>query len=880
MEIEPAAYEKMEEFISVFAGYQNTPEMQSLEKAAREKLATLKAARQAEQEQKTQLVEDKEGDLEYLDLTEKERDELREQYRGKEEVLDYIRRMNPTERDEDSSIDQYLMEFWKGKRVAAEEEKQVLQEVPAQEIQTHMEERDVPNMLMVVTDNREAGANHTVAELMSQLDNINATTENLDADRLKRMVLAIKQSQAELSNQDVLDSFASTDFQEIYNNVQNMPAEERNRRLETTGFRNFENKINGEDSTFARDRLLALYMLSEARKYTNTKYSLNDIIQNEADVKVGDFIAKNVYGYDDPVNPTSNGVKEPYSTRRKSIEVIGAKQENQDNRLDSALRRAEEVARSGQPIIVNQSEDNDVVENVLEINQDENEETPQHIHPNQENKGRGNVPVEEEYDGLYRERSDNSDKNEEKLDKVKVVVLYEMGVINDEVMQAALKDPEKAMEAIAKRDLLKEKQQKEFGTRVSEKLLSLDNAYTEVKDAEGNVVKDENGNDVRIEVRFDDLPPQVLADLYTYVKTKQENATDDTSDEEKQKINRDYHKVADRIDDLTNQYHSGTAMPIALQAYNYDTETNIADIYDGYTNMFNVRKPDVDEERQSVIDSCQEKLDREIGQYDEVYGLTSIKEGDATRLSDNADKLSKRMENMSLSPELISNLGNLQFLDENGQEIPQFDADGKILPDSKLQTLVDFAKNNARIEHIGDDNVSKDALSDEELQDNIDSRFYAVLRAAADEKDIFKTLDETQRNFQDDINTAALMAQLNDPNRPIKITPEEFETIKQDQVNQTMACINRIDKKVGAKGNSYLLPKLHEPIKKHDARASERFSIADPGKPTVKSWLKTFGLTTAASVGMKAIAWGGAKLAAKGVAHTTGATSSFWAALE
>ena len=114
----------------------------------------------------------------------------------------------------------------------------------------------------------------------------------------------------------------------------------------------------------------------------------------------------------------------------------------------------------------------------------------------------------------------------------------------------------------------------------------------------------------------------------------------------------------------------------------------------------------------------------------------------------------------------------------------------------------------------------------------------------------YTTLDDIEDKKFEEI-AKRVQTSLENPEVDWKISNDGYQAAVQTEVNNTMACINRLGKRIGA--TSLLLQKLHKPIAKHDDLRDYRFTKSGE---LGGSWLKTFAWTTGASLANKAVAFG------------------------
>ncbi|MBR1840560.1 MAG: hypothetical protein IJ778_00330, partial [Alphaproteobacteria bacterium] len=207
------------------------------------------------------------------------------------------------------------------------------------------------------------------------------------------------------------------------------------------------------------------------------------------------------------------------------------------------------------------------------------------------------IPEVEEIEILGRVRSPYSDRNDYNIDRVSYEILVKMGKIKNELTEEQLED---------------------------ENLL-----YNTIDKAKSSLSKAEFE---KFNVEFVDflvdrgiigiVPPTVLTQAYEVYGEQHKKAK---NEEEKNNFQTKREIVAAQIDNLINQYYTGVAN-ITRDNFNYDDNTNIADVYDGYKEMIEKRRPDVDQEMQEKIKAVDTKLEKDIGEYDGYWGIENITE--------------------------------------------------------------------------------------------------------------------------------------------------------------------------------------------------------------------------------------------------------------
>ena len=443
---------------------------------------------------------------------------------------------------------------------------------------------------------------------------------------------------------------------------------------------------------------------------------------------------------------------------------------------------------------------------------------------------------------------DNSDKNEAKFDRLKYNILLEMGKINPQLSAEELRDQSKvytaAQNAIAS---LSDKDSHEFNALFADEIVRTAN------------------NEQMMKV----VPPTILTQVYNYYGEEIAKAKGDEVDDliKRQDI------IAARMDRLTDEYYTGIRN-IVRDNFNYDDRVNIADIYEGYKEMLAARRPYASEPQQAKIDAVDKKLKMDIADYDTDRGIADITKDNINQVRKNHQELTKRFENIGLDDETNKFLSNIRFYDEKGQVVPQFinpqtnqesltwQQGMYVKPNSQLQTMIDFARNNTIIENMSADVKS---ISDEDLQAAFQDRLKIQAFAwATAEENVHNALIEPDR-FTDEKYLNEFKARMADPERPLHMSIRGFNAATQLSINDTMGIIGRLASEDHIDNpKDALLKRMYAPIEKYDARKGTRFD--EKGEYSV-NWFKTAVWTAGASLAQKLLTYG----ATLGCAHAASA---------
>lgn len=212
---------------------------------------------------------------------------------------------------------------------------------------------------------------------------------------------------------------------------------------------------------------------------------------------------------------------------------------------------------------------------------------------------------------------------------------------------------------------------------------------------------------------FEITPPKMLADAYTF--TKEQLAA---NPKDKDLADR-FTTLAKRIDYLIKNFAKKVD-------YFYSDPSNIADVYAGYRKMCDIRSKDLKaargdnestkkykEEIKKSVDETMARLEEIVAMYSDMWNLKDLKPEDAEKLDARWKEISEKLKDVELTDDVLATLAKYEFLDENGDPMPQFiDADGKpqkdfqpgykLNPDGRLNRIISLAKNDVTMRNVGD----------------------------------------------------------------------------------------------------------------------------------------------------------------------------------
>lgn len=394
-----------------------------------------------------------------------------------------------------------------------------------------------------------------------------------------------------------------------------------------------------------------------------------------------------------------------------------------------------------------------------------------------------------------RVRSNYSDENQYILDRVAVKVYLEMGLITQQ--QYSDSDPAATIDVLQSVPELDEEQQKQFSVLFINKIV--------------------NNNDLLAMV-----PPLTLAYAYTELKKQQEN--NPANDEITNKLR----TVSERIDTLSENFNTNVG-------FYYADPSNIADVYDGYKKMFEVRMPDVSSSKKQDILNNLSKLEELISTYDNKWGISDIESVKPEKLEQNWDELSSVLNNIPASDTVLSNAAKYKFLDQKGNPIPQFiDTQGNSQKDFKkgyklnekgrLQRIIDLARQDIIMRECATYDASNNTKNyQEELDEQLMLKLFEidtadkVMQGAQENPEQF-TSPEFLEKFKKDL-----------ANNGGSISNDGYQSAIDNQVNQVAGFVGRIKTKFGKAKNklSNFAEKVFAPIRDIDKRAKDRGDAGD-----------------------------------------------------
>ena len=304
------------------------------------------------------------------------------------------------------------------------------------------------------------------------------------------------------------------------------------------------------------------------------------------------------------------------------------------------------------------------------------------------------------------------------------------------------------------------------------------------------------------EALFAIMPPKKLAEAYKSYSDRAEKATDE---DEKSALLSDKEKVGKRIDDLTD-------MLIRDAHYSSDLfftdNTNIADVYKGYNEMFAARMNDLPEgdARRDKMTQGANALNLQYDEYLKTWNLQDLKPENAKDLNKRFEKIESGLQKVVLNDEIAKTpvsdsgtdlgtlLSNFKYLDADGNIEPQFiDADGKktdvytsgakVIKGSKLEQSITLAKQL----FIQNNLAGNDELTPEMMQAAITEYLPTVMYITHVKSNIEKGLAENVDQFTNPAYLQEFKNSLGRVDQPMQISHNAFEQAKQSIINNAYA---------------------------------------------------------------------------------------------
>ena len=368
-----------------------------------------------------------------------------------------------------------------------------------------------------------------------------------------------------------------------------------------------------------------------------------------------------------------------------------------------------------------------------------------------------------------RLRSMYSDQNEIWLDRIRVKVLQSMNKVDGSINVDTL-PVEQLVEEVKKAEALKEDEQRQYRRAVEKSL--------------------------EAEMNFDLVPPKALVEWEKHLnkdiaEAKSKDAGADTTNEETVLA-----AVHGRMDNLINDMADRNGM------YWVD-KSNIADVYDGYLEMIELRSQNKKGTPAKGI------LDEWMSKYEHDFGLDGKTENDAAVLERIAADTERKLEDFQLDSDSRTILNALNVAGARREDIEEI--------------LVLAAKSDALDDQVL---IEGKAAGKKDVHAAVNDQFVknVTMLVNADRE------SKKQPSVPFDVLRAELLS-----GKTYEVSSEGFDGARDAWVNKKTSKLARLGKKIGKSAPA--LGCLYAPVRKLDKLAEARFEEkADTKKYRRQFW--------------------------------------------
>ena len=414
-----------------------------------------------------------------------------------------------------------------------------------------------------------------------------------------------------------------------------------------------------------------------------------------------------------------------------------------------------------------------------------------------------------------RLRSAHSDRNEFFLEALQLQVLHDMKIVDDKTFAEAVKSPRTVMETFHQNENLSAGQRAEFESRLTDKMAESPSLLSVI-------------------------PPRFLADRYEglheeIARQKEQNKDyDDTTARQKLSV------LEGRIDELSANLAEGRGL--------YLTDvTNVADTYDGYMKMFDVREKHLSDKGEDVakkeqITRGRAILNETVGEYDREWNLEGLTPQDADRLEKRSAELAKNLEAVELSEESMALVSNFKFLDKDGNVEPQFVGPNgeksdvwqkgyKLDKEGKLADVVRITRQNVLMDNLG----GKDEIKAEDLARELNERVPTTLFSLHVSDKTVQGAMEHPDEFTNKKYIDAFVSDLSNIEKPMTVSAVGYDAGVDRLIDEVGGYASRLGSKVGK--DKAVVTGMFEPLKDLDKRADHRTEGSNVSKKQVRKEL-------------------------------------------
>ena len=325
--------------------------------------------------------------------------------------------------------------------------------------------------------------------------------------------------------------------------------------------------------------------------------------------------------------------------------------------------------------------------------------------------------------------------------------------------------------------------------------------------------------------------PMILGDAYRAIF---ERARDGEAGQQER-----LDKITARIDDLSTDFANSGGMIVSQNEWPLVDTNNIADVYEGFTNMLNARMAEIDAtknlEKMTEIQENLRLMQNAIENYDDAWGLRKLRREDAEKLSARWDGLYDALNRAELSENTKIKLSKYKFLDSKNQVIPQFisgkrgdtekyeeyEPGFRIVKGGRLASVVELARHDVAKKHVADSGTNVD---EEELEFELNDAVLTKLFEIDSADKVVRGAMENPEQFADPKYREEFINNLAQDGG--EISDAGYNAAIDAQMNATAGWAARIKNKIGAASDRAkgFFGRVFQPIKHIDKMADVRMT--------------------------------------------------------
>lgn len=298
-------------------------------------------------------------------------------------------------------------------------------------------------------------------------------------------------------------------------------------------------------------------------------------------------------------------------------------------------------------------------------------------------------------------------------------------------------------------------------------------------------------------------------------------------------------KITARIDELSADFANSGGMVVSQNEWPLVDTNNVADVYEGFTNMLNARMAEIDatkdSEKVTEMRANLRLMQNAIENYDEAWGLKNLRHEDAEKLAERWDELYGALNRAELSEDTKKKLSKYKFLDSRNRVIPQF-VSGKrgdtekyeeyepgfrIAKDGRLASVVELARHDIAKKHVAE--VDKD-IDEEELEFELNEQVLTKLFEIDSADKVIQVATENPEQFTDPKYREEFINNLAQDGG--EVSDVGYDAAIEAQTNATAGWAARVKNKLGSRSGKFggFFGRVFQPIKHIDKMADVRMS--------------------------------------------------------